>query len=72
VGAGAAGEKAEAVAHPLELRAERVDYACLEPADHSGAPAGEDDAGLARLAQKPVEAVRAPEREGVCGVAPAT
>src|SRR5207244_1338216 len=66
---GAAGEEAEPVAHPLELRAERVGDAGLEPADRTGAPPGEDDAGLPRLAQDPVEAVRAPDGEQVRGAA---
>ena len=60
-----------AVAHPLELRAERVGHARLEPADHPGAPAGEDDAGFPGLAEDPVEAVHAPDREHVRRVAAA-
>src|SRR6185312_925183 len=46
VRAGAAGQEAEPVAHPFELRAERVGHAGLEPADHPGAPAGQHDASL--------------------------
>ena len=71
VGAGAPREQAEAVAHPLELRAERVGHAGLEPADHSGAHARQDRALLPRLAQQRVETVDAPDREHVRGVAAA-
>ena len=62
---GAAGDEAEPVAHARELRPERVGHAGLEPADHAGAPAREQDAGLPGLAQNPVEAVHAPDREHV-------
>src|SRR5262245_55081079 len=56
VRARAARQEAEAV-EPGELRAEGVGDAGLEPADRAGAPAGEDDAALPRLAQDRVEAV---------------
>src|SRR5207248_7630438 len=66
--AGTAGEQAEAI-HRRQLGAERVGDAVLEPADHPGAPAGEQDSGLPRVAQDLVEAVLAPDRERVRGVA---
>ena len=65
VRARAARQEAEPVAHPGELRPERVGHAGLEPADHPGAPAAEQHAALPRLAQDRVEAVDAPDRERV-------
>src|SRR5512133_261646 len=53
VRARAAGQPAEAV-HPVELRTERVGDGRLEPADHPGARAEEDDAVLPRIAQRRV------------------
>src|ERR1035437_11010571 len=40
----------------------------FEPADHPGAPAGEQDARLPGFAEDLVEAVHAPDREHVRGV----
>ena len=61
----AAGQEAETVAHPFELRAERVGHARLEPADHPGAPARQDDARSPRLAQDPRRS-RAGARSRAC------
>src|SRR5207248_1720493 len=47
------GQEPEAL-HPVELRAERIGHTALEPADHPGARAAEDNALLPRLAQEPV------------------
>src|SRR5439155_395799 len=61
----AAREETEAVAHALELRPERVRDGGLEPADRAGAPPGQQDPVLPRLAKHLVEPVRAPDPEGV-------
>src|SRR5581483_6742014 len=63
-------QEAEAV-HPLELRAERIGHARLEPADHPGTRTPEDAAVLPRLSEQRVDAVHAPDREHVRGVATA-
>src|SRR4029453_1930884 len=39
----AAGQETEPVAHPFELRPERIRHARLEPADHPGTRPGEHD-----------------------------
>ena len=69
VRARAAGEEAEAV-HRRQLGAERVRDAVLEPADHSCAPARQQDPVLPRLPEDLVEAVRTPDRDRVGGAAP--
>src|SRR5581483_4899248 len=68
---GTAGEEAETVRERGKLRPERVGDTCLEPADHPGAPAAEEDAALPRLPQHRIEAVRPPDGEHVHGVAAA-
>jgi hypothetical protein len=60
-----AAEEPEPVVQRLEIRPERVRRARLEPAVRSGAPAGEDDPALPRLAQRGVDAVDPPDREEV-------
>src|SRR6266542_6372588 len=69
MGTGAALEEAEAVAKAFQLRAERVGHGRLEPADHPGATAGQDDPGLPGLAQDRVESLQPPDCEHVRRVA---
>jgi regulator of PEP synthase PpsR (kinase-PPPase family) len=57
-------QEAEAL-HRRKLGTERIGDAVLEPADHSGAPAGQQHALLPGLPQDLVETVRSPDREGV-------
>ena len=69
VRAGRAGQEAEAVAHAVEIGAERVGHAGLEPADHAGGRAPQQRAALPRRPQRGVDAVQAPDRQRVRGVA---
>src|SRR5437588_12942093 len=62
VRARAAGQKAQTV-HRGQFRTERVGDAVLEPADHPGTPASQQNSLLPGLAQDLVEAVDAPDRE---------
>ena len=66
--AGAAREEAEAL-HGGQLGPERIGDAVLEPADHPGAPAGEQHSALPRFAQDRVESVCAPNGDRVGRVA---
>ena len=70
VGAEAPRQEAEAV-HLLQLRAERIRDARLEPADPAGARTAQHDAGVARLREERVHAVHPPDREHVRRVAAA-
>jgi hypothetical protein len=71
VRARASREEAEPVAHPLQLRAERVRDARFEPADHPGTPPRQHRPRLPGLAEQAIEAVDAPDREHVRRVATA-
>jgi len=70
VRAGAAGQQAEAVAQRVDA-AEGVGHASAEPAQHAGADAAQHRAILPGAAQQLVEAVGAPQRQQVHGVAAA-
>ena len=65
----AAGYEAEAARERGEVRPERIGGPGLEPAQGSGRHAGHHDAGLPRPAQRPIDAVDAPDRHHVLGVA---
>src|SRR5436853_411474 len=66
----APGQEAETVAQAAQ-RAVRVGDAGLEPAQRAGAHPAQDDPRLPGLAQRRVDAVGAPDREHVHGVAAA-
>ena len=71
VGAGAAGEEAEAVSDRRERGTERIGNAGFEPADCAGAEAAENGAVAEGFAENFIEAVRAPDGEEVDGVSTA-
>jgi hypothetical protein len=63
-------QEAQPVAHPKQIRTERVGHAGLEPADHARARAAQDCAGFPGLAQHPIDPMDAPDCEHVRRVAP--
>jgi len=65
----ASRKEAEAVAHPFEVRPERVGDARLEPADHPRAPTAQERAALPGLAEHVVEPVSPPNGEHVGRIA---
>jgi hypothetical protein len=70
VRAGAAPDEAEAIAQGVQSP-EGIGEAILEPAEHSGADAGEHGAPLPGVAQQCVETVQAPHGKQVRSVAAA-
>jgi hypothetical protein len=71
VGTEASRQERQAVVERIQSRAERIRDAALEPAVGTGARPSEDGAALPRLPQRDVDAVNAPDRNGVRGVSTA-